>query len=70
MAVINIEMAVGRNEPFDKVLRIFKRKVNESGIIQEVRDNTFYEKPSDKRRKKRQMAVRKQKFECKMKREE
>lgn len=65
MPVVNIEVTVGRHEPFDKILRIFKRKVNENGIIQEFRENTFYEKPSDKKRKKRQMAARKQKYNLK-----
>jgi len=45
---------------FAKALRKFKRKVADSGIIQDYRDKQFYEKPSDKRRKAKKQAVRRQ----------
>ena len=45
---------------FMKALRKFKRKVSESGIIQDYRDKQYYEKPSDKRRKAKKAAVRRQ----------
>jgi small subunit ribosomal protein S21 len=45
---------------FAKALRKFKRKVAESGIIQDYRDKQYYEKPSDKRRKAKKQAVRRQ----------
>jgi len=45
---------------FMKALRKFKRKVSESGIIQDYRDKQYYEKPSDKRRKAKKQAVRRQ----------
>lgn len=45
---------------FMKALRKFKRKVNESGIIQDFRDKQYYEKPSDKRRKAKKAAIRRQ----------
>lgn len=40
-----------RNGDFNKALRIFKKKVMEAGIIQEVRDRQEYTKPSEKRAK-------------------
>lgn len=40
-----------RNGDFNKALRIFKKKVQEAGIIQEVRDRQQYEKPSAVRKK-------------------
>ena len=40
-----------RNGDFTKALRIFKEKVMEAGIIQEVRDRQEYTKPSEKRAK-------------------
>jgi small subunit ribosomal protein S21 len=43
-----------------KALRKFKRKVNESGVIQDYRDKQYYEKPSDKRRKAKKAAIRRQ----------
>ena len=40
-----------RNGDFNKALRIFKKKVQEAGIVQEVRDRQQYIKPSEKRAK-------------------
>jgi len=40
-----------RNNDVTKALRIFKKKVQEAGIIQEVRERTEYIKPSEKRAK-------------------
>ena len=45
---------------FTKAMRKFKRKVSESGIIQDYRDKQFYEKPSDKKRKAKKAAIRRQ----------
>lgn len=40
-----------RNNDINKALRIFKKKVQEAGILQEVRERTEYVKPSEKRKK-------------------
>jgi len=40
-----------RNGDVNKALRIFKKKVQQEGIIQEVRDRQHYVKPSTKRAK-------------------
>lgn len=40
-----------RNGDFNKALRIFKKKVQEAGIIQEIRDREHYVKPSEVRKK-------------------
>jgi|TARA_Y100000389_G_scaffold199913_1_gene239276 small subunit ribosomal protein S21 len=45
---------------FMKAMRKFKRKVAESGIINDFRDKQYYEKPSDKKRKAKKQAVRRQ----------
>jgi len=37
---------------FDRALRQFKRKITEEGLLQEVREREYYEKPSDERRSK------------------
>jgi small subunit ribosomal protein S21 len=42
---------VVRNGNVDAALRKFKKKVQEEGIIQEVRNRQEYVKPSEKRRK-------------------
>jgi small subunit ribosomal protein S21 len=40
-----------RNGDFNKALRKFKKKVQEAGIIQEIRERKEYVKPSEKRKK-------------------
>ena len=48
------------NEDIDLLIRRFKRKVNKSGILRDVKLKAFYEKPSIlKRRKRNEAAVRK-----------
>ena len=44
-----------------KALRIFKKKVQEAGILQEVREREFYEKPCEKRNRKKKAAVNRHK---------
>ena len=40
-----------RNGDFQKALRIFKKKVQQAGVLQELRERTHYVKPSEKRAK-------------------
>jgi len=40
-----------KNGDFNKALRIFKKKVQEDGLLQELREREFYEKPSAVRKK-------------------
>ena len=42
---------VVRNNDFNGALRKFKKKVQEVGVIQEVRERQAYMKPSEKRKK-------------------
>ena len=46
-----------RNGDFNYALRKFKKKVQEAGIIQEIRERQFYEKPSEKRAKKKAAGI-------------
>ena len=39
--------------PFDVALRKFKKSCERAGIVQEVRKREFYEKPADKRKRKK-----------------
>jgi len=40
-----------RNGDINGALRRFKKKVQDSGLLQELRDREFYEKPTTKRKK-------------------
>jgi len=48
-----ILVTVRENEPFEKALRRFRRKVEREGIR---KDNSFYLKPGEKRRLKQRLA--------------
>ena len=51
-------IVVGSNESIDSALRRFKKQVERGGILSEVRKREFYEKPSEKK-KKRSFAAKK-----------
>ena len=40
-----------QHDNVDKALRKFKKKVLESGLLKELRDREFYEKPTTRRKK-------------------
>ena len=46
-----ITVKVGKGG-FEQAIRKFKRKVNDSGILKDIREKAYFEKPSDKRRRK------------------
>jgi small subunit ribosomal protein S21 len=53
---------VVQNDNVEKALRLFKKKINEDGKLQDLRDRECYDKPSIvKRRKKNQESRRAQK---------
>ena len=43
--------------PFDVAIRKFKKACERAGIVQEVRKKEFYEKPNQKRRRKKKEAI-------------
>lgn len=45
-----------RNGNIEQALRSFKRKIQDDGLILEVRSREFYEKPSAKRTRRKQAA--------------
>ncbi len=49
---------VKENEPFDVALRRFKRTIEKTGIITELRAREFYEKPTSERKRKKAAAVK------------
>lgn len=46
------------NDNVEKALRKFKKKIQESGKLQELRDREFYEKPTTARKKAKSQARR------------
>ncbi len=45
------QVQVRDNESIDSALRRFKKELEQTGILREVREHQHYEKPSDKKRK-------------------
>ena len=46
------EIEVRKDESFESALSRFKKKIEQEGILREVRDRKHYEKPSERKRKK------------------
>ena len=59
------EVKVFPNQPLDKVLRIFKKECEKSGILKDIKKKRFYDKPSVKKREKSKAARKRVKRERK-----
>jgi small subunit ribosomal protein S21 len=46
------EIEIRKDESFESALRRFKKKIEQEGILRELRDRKHYEKPSEKKRRK------------------
>jgi small subunit ribosomal protein S21 len=46
------------NEPFEVAIRRFKRTIEKTGILTELRAREFYEKPTSERKRKLAAAVK------------
>jgi len=46
------QVEIRKDESFESALRRFKKKIEQEGILKEVRDRKHYEKPSERKRKK------------------
>ena len=64
---INVQTPVKKDEPIDRAIKRFSRKVKKEGIIEAYREKMYYEKPSDK---KKRMAKQRAKILQKLKRKE
>ncbi len=52
-------------EGFDQLLRRFKKECDNAGIVQEVRERQFFEKPNSVKNQKNQQLKRTKKLEAK-----
>ena len=46
------------NEPFEVAMRRFKRTIEKTGLLTELRAREFYEKPTSERKRKHAAAVK------------
>ena len=51
---------VKENEPFEAALRRFKRTVEKTGLLTELRSREYYEKPTSARKRKLAAAIKRQ----------
>ena len=51
-----------QEEPFDRLIRRFKKDCDNAGIVQEVRDRKYHEKPNDTKNQKNQDLKRRKKL--------
>lgn len=59
--MVQVEVKVKRDESFDRALARFKKLCGKAGVVTEIKKRSFYEKPSEKRRRielKRQRKVK------------
>ena len=55
---VNVEVKPRPNESQERMIKRFNKRVKRSGVLEEIRDRRFYEKPSKIRRLKKQRAKR------------
>lgn len=46
------------NEPFEAAMRRFKRTIEKTGLLNDLRAREFYEKPTNERKRKKSAAVK------------
>ena len=56
-----------RNNNVEKALRVLKKKLLKDGVMKELRDRQYYQKPSFKKREKKKENIRRLKKEQKLK---
>ena len=56
---INVEVEARKNEPIERTIKRFSKKVKKERIVEEHRERIYYEKPSETKRrlKKRRKAT-------------
>jgi small subunit ribosomal protein S21 len=53
---VSIVIPIRKGETIDKALRRLKKRLDREGILRDVRDRRYFEKPSMKRRRKEKIA--------------
>ena len=61
----SIQIRLKKNENIERALKRLKRLMDHEGILRQLKEKSFYEKPSDKNRKKRARARARAKKEAK-----
>lgn len=51
-----LSVEIKDEKDFKRALRLFNKKVQDDGLIKTVRDNLYYEKPTERRTRRKKMA--------------
>jgi small subunit ribosomal protein S21 len=62
-------VVIREGESFEKALKRFSKIIEKEGILSEVKKNQFYEKPSERKKRKLNTARRKQQIRSKIERQ-
>jgi small subunit ribosomal protein S21 len=65
---MSIMVTVNKDEPFEKALRRFKKKYEKAGVLRDVKKKSFYLKPTEDRRLRREKAQKQARRNAKMSR--
>ena len=49
--MVQVEVKVNPDEPIEKALGRFKKNCTKAGIVKEIKKRSYYEKPSEKKRR-------------------
>ena len=60
-----VEVRIGKDMELEKALMIFKRKIGREGILTDLKNKRFYDKPSVVKRKKQAKAERRRRRKIK-----
>ena len=60
-----LRIKIGKKENINQAVKRLKRKVRNTGLIKQIRENRYFEKPSAVKRKKMQKAVFQKNWELK-----
>ena len=55
---VNVQVINKGNIPVEVLIKRFNRAVKKAGVIKEVRERRYYEKPSDKKRKEKKRRLK------------
>jgi small subunit ribosomal protein S21 len=58
---VNVKVQPKKDEPFERMLKRFLKKVKKERVIEQVRERRYYEKPSITRRKAKLEGIKKEK---------
>jgi|TARA_R100000664_G_scaffold33829_1_gene52228 small subunit ribosomal protein S21 len=52
-----IKVTIRKGQSVEKAIKIFKKRVKDSGMMLELKERSFYRKPSDIKREKKKKAI-------------